>query len=191
MTHRGSVDLRARVAADGRLQATIGDAVGVLVLAPSQLQARVSRFARTDRPLKIAGRVSPVDGPRHVVLQTSPDGQVWTEVGDPTADATSGQFAVRGGPLAAGQAKVRVLVDATSRAAEVRTRVFSVSVEATKLLESGTWRSSRRSTFCLGSTSRKRRRRFCRVQVGRGETRRGLDPTIAVVSPVRVLAQGG
>jgi len=129
MTDLGEHGVRVRVEADGRAQAATSAVENVLVLQPTQVQVRVPRFARADKPLRVAGRVAPAVGPRTVNIETSPDGQTWSPGGQSTADAATGQFTVAARKLSPGQLYIRVTIDESAEAATATSKPRVVSVE--------------------------------------------------------------
>jgi hypothetical protein len=128
MTARGPHKVRVRVDAKGRHKAVTTAAKAVRVLEPTQLEAQIPKYARTDRPLKVSGRVSPASS-RTVHLETSPDGQTWSPAGAGKSDATSGQYTLRANGLAPGALQVRVTVENSDTAASTVSETQTVSVE--------------------------------------------------------------
>lgn len=128
MTVRGEMSVRVRVEAEGRYEAVTAKTKTVRVLEPTQIEAQIPRFARADRALRIAGRVTPA-GARTVHAETSTDGQNWVEAGQTTARAGSGKFSVSAARLNSGTVQVRVTVDETETSASVIGKARSVSVE--------------------------------------------------------------
>jgi hypothetical protein len=123
----GDQQVRVRVEKDGRQKAVVSTASPVKVLNPTQLQVAVPKFARTDRPLRISGRVGPAAA-RMVSIEQSADGQTWTSVGQGTS-APNGQFTVTASGFSAGDTQLRVTVAASDTEASTSSDAQAVSVE--------------------------------------------------------------
>lgn len=128
MSDKGDGELRTRVLDAGRQSEAASAAIAVKVLDPTQLEATISKFARADRALRIPGRVTPA-AERAVVVETSPDGQTWTQAATATSAPANGKFMARVPGLRPGRVQVRVRVDESASAAEVVGKSAKVSVE--------------------------------------------------------------
>ncbi|HWJ09400.1 MAG TPA: hypothetical protein VNS46_08495 [Nocardioides sp.] len=127
MTDRGEVAIRARVVKEGRFEQAVSASTDVAVLEPSQVEVRVPASARTDKALKLSGRVIPA-GVRTVRVETSSDGQKWTAVGTSESSA-GGQFTVLARDLLAGPTMMRVSVEASDTTAATSSTGTEVAVE--------------------------------------------------------------
>lgn len=127
MTENGDHKVRVRVEQDGRKRAVTSPAKTVTVLSPTQLQTEVPKFARTDRPLPISGRVGPAAA-RSVIIESSTDGQHWTEAGAGSS-SPDGKFTLAATGLVPGAAQVRVRVTESEANAAAVSTAQPISVE--------------------------------------------------------------
>lgn len=128
MTDKGKGQVRTRVLEAGRLADSTSEPVAVAVLDPTQLETQVRKFARSDHALIIPGRVTPA-AEREVVVETSPDGQTWTQATTTTSSAKSGKFAAQLDGLKPGPVRVRIRVEQSDTAAATVGKASKVSVE--------------------------------------------------------------
>jgi hypothetical protein len=128
MTAQGAGEWRTRVLDAGRPSEATSTPLAVNVLEPTRVDAKVTRYARTDRPLRISGRVAPAEA-RAVILEASSDGESWTEVGKATSRGESGKFLVTAKGLEPGTIHVRVRIEESETSAAALGRAARVSVE--------------------------------------------------------------
>ena len=112
----------------GRQSEATSDAIAIKILDPTQLEAQVRKFARADRTMLIPGRVTPA-AKRDIIVETSPDGQTWTQATTTTSAPANGKFVAQLDGLTPGPIQIRIRVDESAASAPTIGDPTRVSVE--------------------------------------------------------------